>query len=301
MNKLVKILLITIVLLLPLPAYGQWEEMIYTGVPYSVNRVEYHTQVQPTQPTQPTTKVNTTDYLVQPGDTLWLLASQHGITVDKLAALNGLSSESPLIAGQRLKLPGNTVNHTVKAGETLINICRQYQVTMGMLLKANNISNPDLVVAGQVLSIPVATEVATITTPTTTTSEKCQLPVPTMAWPVAGEVSSHFGIREEGRPHQGVDIAANQGATIKAPLGGYVAYAGYYGTYGNTVIIDHGEDIRSLYAHCATLLVKEGQSISQGQAIARVGNTGRSFGPHLHWEVYYQGIPFDPLLCMISK
>ena len=295
MNELVKILLITVVLLLPLPAYGQWEEMIYTDVPYSVNRVDYTTQGQPTQPT---TKASTIDYLVQPGDTLWLLASQQGITVDKLAALNGMGSESQLVVGQRLKLLGNTVSHTVKAGETLINICRQYQITMGMLLKANNISNPDLVVAGQVLAIPVAVEV--VSTPATTT-ENCQLPVPEMAWPVAGEVSSHFGIREEGRPHQGVDIAANQGATIKAPLGGYVAYASYYGTYGNTVIIDHGENMRSLYAHCSTLLVKEGQSVNQGQAIARVGNTGRSFGPHLHWEVYYQGIPFDPLLCMINQ
>lgn len=189
-----------------------------------------------------------------------------------------------------------TTDYLVKDGDTLIDICRRHKITLGQLLEVNNISNPDLVMVGQTLAIPVAAEA--MAKPDSNTVHN-PIPAPAMAWPVDGEISSHFGIRD-GRPHHGLDIAAPHGAVIKAPRSGYVTLATYYGTYGNTIIIDHGDGIRSLYAHCSILLVSEGQYVQAGQAIARVGNTGRSFGPHLHWEVSYKGTPFDPLLCMLN-
>lgn len=207
------------------------------------------------------------------------------IDTDAPYCVNRVHYDAPVQSG--------TTDHIIAQGETLTSICRQHNITMAQLLQVNNISNPDLVVVGQRLTIPGATAPAFAAKQTTA---NYQLPVPAMAWPVAGEMSSPFGIRKAGRPHHGIDIAAPHGANIKAPLAGAITYAGCYGTYGNTVIIDHGAGISSLYAHCSTLLVQAGQQISTGQTIAQVGDTGHSFGPHLHWEVRYQNIPFDPLL-----
>lgn len=306
LRKLLKKSIYAITLLLAVtvlasPVHGQLEQMIYNDIPYSIERVDFQVV--------PETKANTADkksvkqpqptvehYRVETGDTLWGLASQFGISIDKLAALNGLSAESQLFVGQVIDLPGTNIKHTVKAGETLSGICNQYDTTLSQLLKANNISDPNLVKIGQTLKIP-AEESAPVQAAATSTQNN--LPVLAMNLPVQGRISSEFGIRgEEGRPHEGIDIAANQGELINAPCSGQIVFSGPYGTYGNTVIIDHGDNMRSLYAHCSTLLVQNGQQVQKGDPIAKVGNTGRSTGPHLHWEVTYKGIAFDPMFCI---
>lgn len=119
-------------------------------------------------------------------------------------------------------------------------------------------------------------------------------------WPVNGTVTSHFGWRmhpilKVEKFHAGIDIAAPYGAEIKASAGGKVIFAGWLGGYGNTLIIDHGAGYSTLYAHCSVIIVSEGEEVSQGEIIARVGSTGYSTGPHLHFEVRFNGEPQDPL------
>ncbi len=121
-----------------------------------------------------------------------------------------------------------------------------------------------------------------------------------MLLPVAGEITSPFGWRMHPvlgyeRFHAGLDIGADYGATIYAAERGTVIFAGWYGGYGNTVIIDHGGNIITLYAHTSELYVVEGQTVQRGQAIAAVGSTGLSTGPHLHFEVRRDGEPTDPI------
>jgi len=123
--------------------------------------------------------------------------------------------------------------------------------------------------------------------------------IPVLAWPVSGWISSEFGNRyhpilREWRLHTGIDIAAPSGRTISAAYDGIVITSMYVGGYGNTVIIAHSSRCSTLYAHCSTLLVSSGQSVSKGQAIARVGSTGLSTGPHLHFEVRIDGVPKNP-------
>lgn len=120
-------------------------------------------------------------------------------------------------------------------------------------------------------------------------------------WPVPGyhSISSGFGFRTDpinggGFTHTGVDIPAPAGTTIVAAASGYVMKAGYAGSYGNRVIIMHGNGYATLYAHNSSLLVSSGQSVSKGQAIARCGTTGRSTGPHCHFEVRVNGVPRNP-------
>jgi len=114
-------------------------------------------------------------------------------------------------------------------------------------------------------------------------------------WPVVAPVSSSYGMRD-GRPHRGVDLAANHGDSIRAAMSGKVVVAGTLRGYGQTVILEHPYGIRTLYAHCSVLLVTEGQQVKQGQLIAKVGSTGDSTGPHLHFEIMINDRHYDPIL-----
>jgi len=121
-----------------------------------------------------------------------------------------------------------------------------------------------------------------------------------MLLPVAGEITSPFGWRMHPvlgyeRFHSGLDIGADYGTVIRAAERGTVIFAGWYGGYGNAVIIDHGGGITTLYGHTSELYVTEGQAVQRGQAIAAVGSTGLSTGPHLHFEVRRDGEPTDPV------
>lgn len=121
-----------------------------------------------------------------------------------------------------------------------------------------------------------------------------------MIWPASGPITSPYGWRTHPifgtqRYHSGIDIGADYGDTVAAADSGIVIYSGWMGGYGKAVIIDHGNGITTLYGHNSELLVVEGQSVRQGQAISRVGSTGYSTGPHLHFEVRQNGSPVDPM------
>jgi murein DD-endopeptidase MepM/ murein hydrolase activator NlpD len=121
-----------------------------------------------------------------------------------------------------------------------------------------------------------------------------------MVFPSNGEITSSFGWRMHPilgyeRFHAGIDFGADYGSNIFAADDGVVIFAGWYGGYGNAVIIDHGGSITTLYGHASELFVQEGQSVQQGSTIASVGSTGLSTGPHLHFEVRQNGEPVDPM------
>ncbi len=114
--------------------------------------------------------------------------------------------------------------------------------------------------------------------------------------PISGTITSRFGSRESIRssPHRGLDIAAPTGTPIKAAAAGTVVSAGYSGSYGNMILISHGNGVQTLYGHCSVLNVSKGQAVSQGQIIGKVGTTGNVTGPHLHLEVRINGVLYNP-------
>jgi murein DD-endopeptidase MepM/ murein hydrolase activator NlpD len=125
-------------------------------------------------------------------------------------------------------------------------------------------------------------------------------------WPARGWVTSDFGQRldpytAERVMHQGLDIAAPHGKEVYAPAEGTVVFAGLEGGYGNVIVIDHGYGIKTRYGHLSRLMVKAGDKIKRGSLIAAVGNTGRSTGPHLHYEVRVNGIPQNPRKFLLEE
>lgn len=133
------------------------------------------------------------------------------------------------------------------------------------------------------------------------TRSQTQAATGVLIWPTPSSyrVTSDFGQRihpvtGQSSFHGGIDIGASQGADIEAADGGTVIWADYKGTYGNCVMIDHGSGLVTLYAHASELLVSNGDKVSQGQVIAYVGSTGRSTGPHLHFEVRKNGSRVSP-------
>ena len=111
--------------------------------------------------------------------------------------------------------------------------------------------------------------------------------------PVTGTITSRFGRRSGGK-HTGLDIANSTGTPIKAVADGVVTYAGYKGSYGRLVVIQHTNSVETYYAHCSRIYVSTGQQVNQGDVIAGVGSTGNSTGPHLHLEIRVNGVAKNP-------
>ena len=114
--------------------------------------------------------------------------------------------------------------------------------------------------------------------------------------PISGIITSRFGARSSIRVsnHTGLDIGAASGTPIKAAASGTVTFAGYKGSYGYMVVIQHNNEIETYYGHCSKLYVTAGQKVNQGDVIAAVGNTGNSTGPHLHLEIRVNGVAYNP-------
>ena len=124
-------------------------------------------------------------------------------------------------------------------------------------------------------------------------------------WPVEGRITDEFGYRkipsQKRTFHEALDIAADTGTIIKAAAGGKVVSTEYTYATGRTVKIDHGNGFVTIYGHCSKYLVESGQYVKKGEEIAKVGNTGRSTGPHLHFEMWLFGKAIDPLEYLEKK
>ena len=124
-------------------------------------------------------------------------------------------------------------------------------------------------------------------------------------WPASGRLTSGFGYRYSpttGRRtlHQGLDIANKIGTPVWATARGVITFAQYDGAYGNCVVIDHGNNIATRYAHMNSIAVKVGQTVQRNEVIGTIGNTGRSTGPHVHYEVHVGGVPVNPMRYILN-
>ncbi len=209
----------------------------------------------------------------------------------------------------------SVITHKVGKGQTLYRIAKAYGLSVEELMDANRIDDPRELKAGELLYVPGARErktVAEYDAPepepvprpfTAKSSEPEKKPPKTvrvgrgsgvLQWPLRGVLYARFG-KKGKEPHDGVDLAAPAGQAVKVAAAGTVLFAGEQKAYGLIVIVEHDGGLITLYAHNRDLRVKTGQKVREGQVVATVGDSGRTSGPHLHFEVRKDGVPVDPL------
>jgi murein DD-endopeptidase MepM/ murein hydrolase activator NlpD len=244
-------------------------------------------------------------YTVQANDTLWSIGQAFNLQVETLMWANPEVEADPdlLSVGQRLDiLPVDGIYYTVKAGDTVEKLAKTYKTTADKItgLEFNRLSPPHTLTAGQKIILvdgtkPVPPKPRPIYYPLQivgTPPKGAPVGSGRFMWPVVGYWSRGFSSY-----HLGVDIANSIGKPVYAADDGYVMLAGQdtWG-YGLQVIIDHGNGYRTRYAHLSKILVKGGQTVKRGEKIGLVGSTGRSTGPHLHFEIIKNGVRVDPTL-----
>lgn len=229
-------------------------------------------------------------YLVQKGDTVSEIARSMGLDASIIMAMNNLEAGSVIQEGQYLDIPGDRQRlHRLKAGECMWEIARMYQVSLNQLIAANTqIKDPSLLRVGEMIKIPSHSGLTAAAMAQPSRGFRGLF-----AWPVFGKITSGYGWRKS-EFHHGLDIACPVGTPIRAAQAGVVVFSGTKSVYGKTVIIRHTNGMETLYAHNSKNMVKVGQQVKKGQVIALVGVTGRTTGPHLHFQVNYNGGTLNP-------
>ncbi|MFW5971877.1 MAG: peptidoglycan DD-metalloendopeptidase family protein [Bacillota bacterium] len=224
-------------------------------------------------------------YRVKRGDNLWNIADAFGIDIDTLIGANDITNMNTIKVGDVLNiLPVKGIVYKVNPGESLWTISRKFKVSINDIAEANALANPDLVKPGMTLLLQGAK-------PEFGYEDRLGR---SFINPINTRISSYFGPRW-GKMHEGIDFAVNIGTPVKASRAGKIIYSGWASGYGHTIVIEHQKGVRTLYAHNSKLLVHGGQWVKQGQDIALSGNSGRSTGPHLHFEIQINGKPVDPM------
>lgn len=273
-------------------------------------------------------KTITTEYTVQPNDSLWLIARKNDMkTLEVVNGNPGMTEDTAIKVGQKINLvtvspyltckstgiltatetiPFDVVSSTdtkLSVGETVV---KQQGSDGSKVVKysyeqQNGKNITKVVLEEQVTQQPVNQVVAkgpnritVVASSTSKTVSRGSGSISGIAWPLGGNLTSYYGYRGGGF-HSGLDIDGETGDPFSAAASGTVAEAGWQGGYGYMILIDHGNGVMTRYAHASKLYVSSGQSVNQGQVIGLVGSTGNSTGSHLHFEVIINGDTTNPL------
>lgn len=245
-----------------------------------------------------------TTYVVQSGDNVSVIAARFGVTPDSVIWANEKLEENPdaLSVGQSLNIPPvSGVLHKVAKGETVQSIAVRFKAQADSILNDPfNQSIHDFKSAPPVLAVnawimvpggskPIVQRA--ITRGSVSAPGNALKGTANFQWPTSACVSQYFWAR-----HPGIDLANSQGTQVVAADAGFVEFVGWDNTgYGNMILINHGNGALTRYAHLSAFGVQAGQSVQKGQLIGRIGSTGRSTGPHLHFEIIVNGVHRNPV------
>jgi murein DD-endopeptidase MepM/ murein hydrolase activator NlpD len=246
---------------------------------------------------QPRAKVTT--YKVQSGDTIQAIAEAQGLSVESILETNNLSEDDLLQIDQELLIPAvDGVVVEVASGDTLWELAQDYGVNDTDIVAANPEIDPDNLKLGTQLLIPGGryqgrNTLASRGIPGRPSGRK-------LAWPAYADLTDYFGDRIHPvfgtyHWHDGIDIGVGSGTPVAAAAGGTVTMATWYGGYGKSIRIDHGNGLVTMYSHLSGYEVSVGQYVEIGEIIGYSGNTGNSTGAHLHFTIVVDGTPANPL------
>ena len=250
---------------------------------------------------------------VQSGDSLYDLAARYQVTPQSIIQENNLVAPFTLRTGQSLKIiPPRT--HIVRFGDSVNLISQRYAVSPYQLAQLNNLNAPFELTVGQKLQLPMsldfsvldggvpagASPAVAVSVPTQPSQPRKTFVAPKLgaggfSWPVEGEIITEFGPSARGVHNDGVDIVAESGAPVIVSANGTVAFVGdNIKNFGKLVLVKHDGGIITAYAHLDVISVSEGDVLAAGDAIGRVGSTGRVDRPQLHFEIRKSRQPIDP-------
>lgn len=237
-------------------------------------------------------------YVVRDGDSLASIAKMFDVSVNTILWANDIPRGTPLKVGQTLAiLPVSGVRHVVKSGDTIAKIATKYKGDADEISQYNGLDVSSKLAVGDIVIVPDGEVAAAVVVPKKTvraTSKLHDTGGPSYGGYYAAPLSSYK--KTQGlHGYNGVDLAQYLGAPVMAAADGTVIIAkqgGYNGGYGNYVVIAHANGTQTLYGHLLSVSVVPGQSVAQGQTVGALGNTGRSTGPHLHFEVRGARNPF---------
>lgn len=234
-------------------------------------------------------------YRVRKGDMIGFIADTFNITQDTIISVNNIHQSRLLQIGQYLKIPSMPgIVYTVRNdGESIKSIADKYEISADKCARVNSIQVGTKLPAGSTLFLPDAQ--LDWVTRQEINGDLFHKPVKARYW-----LSSYYGWRSSpfnGKRsyHSGVDMACPTGTSVYAALGGSVSSTGFNNVYGNYVIVTHHSGYKTLYGHLSAILVTRGQYVDTNTRIGRVGSTGMSTGPHLHFTVYKFGKTVNPL------
>jgi murein DD-endopeptidase MepM/ murein hydrolase activator NlpD len=234
-------------------------------------------------------------YRVKSGDMIGIIADEYGVTQDTIISVNSIRQSRLLQVGQYLKIPSMPgILYTVQQdGETPSSIAEKFEVSADKCAKVNSLTRDFKLDSGVTLFVPDAQ--LDWVTRQEINGDLFMRPVKVRYW-----LSSPYGWREspftgQRSFHTGIDMACPMGSNVYAALAGQVSSTGYSATYGNYIIVSHHSGYKTLYGHLSAILVVRGQNVDTNTRIGRVGNTGLSTGPHLHFTVFKSGKTVNPL------
>jgi murein DD-endopeptidase MepM/ murein hydrolase activator NlpD len=244
-----------------------------------------------------------TTYAVKPGDNVSVIAARFGVTPDSVIWANGPLEDNPdaLSVGQELVIPPvSGVLHKVAKGETVQSIAARFKADGQLIFNDPfNQSIHDFKSAPPVLAVNAYIMVPGGSKPIIVKKIQYSATTPSNAikgtsnfqWPAAACISQFYWAR-----HPGIDLANSKGTAVVASDSGFVEFVGWDNSgYGNMILINHGNGAITRYAHLNSFAVEAGASVKKGQLIGRVGSTGRSTGPHLHFELIVNGVHRNPV------
>lgn len=228
------------------------------------------------------------------GDTVWDIAIEYGVSIDAIFSMNDIPNARSLRPGMRLKIPSiNGILRTVKAGDTPLSLAEAYGVSAERIVAANRLESVNASLdAGRSLFLPDAS---------LPRSELGERTGDLFRWPYGGRITSWYGWRRDpfnGHRvfHGALDIAGVRGSTVRAAMAGTVSQVGFSSVLGNYVTIRHPVGgYSTLYGHLDAATVKVGQFVAVGQGLGKLGNTGYSTGPHVHFAVFKYGVAINPV------
>ncbi len=234
-------------------------------------------------------------YRVKRGDTFWKILTNTSLNIDTLLSVNDLSSPSEVTAGKTIFIPNmRGIIHKTRENESLGGIAEKYKIDISYLRRVNKINNG----IKEFLFIPCG-EISEL--------ERSLFLGTGFSNPLTkGRRTSAFGNRIDPfnrrfQFHCGIDLACPRGSKVYASRDGVVAYTGYNGGYGRLVIVKHQHGYKSYYGHLSVIYSKPGDAVKRGELLGLTGSSGRSTGPHLHFEVRKDSRPINPGLLLSAR